>query len=87
MRSTQLWSLAPCLSGNKPYRERIIKQKSWIKRLVVGISKLEDFVKDNDRRNKLEGEGLEFVVCQGLEDKILEVAKEGHNKPVETSAA
>jgi pyrimidine deaminase RibD-like protein len=79
-------TVEPCvvrLSGNVPCVERILAQKSWVRRVVVGVHEPADLVEGNDGRGKLEGGGIEFVAVDGLEGEILSVAKAGHIRAVD----
>ncbi|SPO04934.1 related to RIB2 - DRAP deaminase [Cephalotrichum gorgonifer] len=83
-------TMEPCsvrLSGNKPCVERVMEQKSWVKRVLVGVVEPRDFVEGNDGRAKLEGEGVEVLHIGGLEEEILEVAKAGHVRLAEVAVA
>lgn len=76
-------TVEPCfkrLSGNMPCVERVLRQKSWIKTVYVGVQEPETFVGQNPGRKVLEDAGIEVVHIQGLEDNILEVATAGHIK-------
>lgn len=76
-------TVEPCfkrLSGNLPCVERVIRQKSWIKTVYVGVQEPETFVGQNPGRKMLEDAGIEVVHVQGLGDEILEVATAGHIK-------
>jgi len=76
-------TVEPCavrISGNVPCVKRILAQKCWVKRVVVGVHEPADLVEKNDGRGMLEEAGIEFVVVEGLESEILEVAKAGHSR-------
>ena len=76
-------TMEPCykrLSGNLPCVERILRQKSWIKTVYVGVLEPEKFVGENPGRAMLEKEGIEVVLVKGLEEQILEVATAGHKQ-------
>lgn len=76
-------TVEPCfkrLSGNMPCVERVLRQKSWIKAVYVGVQEPETFVGQNPGRKMLEDAGIEVVHIKGLGDKILEVATAGHIK-------
>ncbi|KAF4125560.1 Pyrimidine deaminase domain of riboflavin biosynthesis protein RibD [Geosmithia morbida] len=74
-------TVEPCfkrLSGKLPCVERIIRQKSWIKTVYVGVQEPETFVGQNPGRKLLQDAGLEVVAVEGLEEEILSVATAGH---------
>lgn len=74
-------TVEPCfkrLSGKLPCVERVIRQKSWIKTVYVGVQEPETFVGQNPGRKMLEDAGIEVVLVEGLEDDILSVATAGH---------
>lgn len=78
-------TVEPCfkrLSGNMPCVERVIRQKSWIKTVYVGVQEPDTFVGQNPGRTMLEDAGIEVVHVEGLGDEILEVATAGHIKDV-----
>lgn len=74
-------TVEPCfkrLSGKLPCVERVLRQKSWIKKVYVGVLEPETFVGLNPGRKMLEDGGIEVVYVPGLEDEILKVATAGH---------
>lgn len=74
-------TMEPCfkrLSGKLPCVERVIRQKSWIKKVYVGVEEPETFVGPNPGRKMLEEHGIEVQVVPGLEEQILLVATAGH---------
>ena len=74
-------TMEPCfkrLSGKLPCVERVIRQKSWIKKVFVGVQEPETFVGPNPGRKMLEEHGIEVHVVPGLEEQILQVATAGH---------
>ncbi|KAL6865847.1 hypothetical protein ACO1O0_001945 [Amphichorda felina] len=74
-------TMEPCfkrLSGKLPCVERVLRQKSWIKTVYVGVQEPETFVGQNPGRRLLEDAGIEVVHVKGLEDEILSVATAGH---------
>lgn len=74
-------TMEPCfkrLSGKLPCVERIIRQKSWIQKVYVGVQEPETFVGSNPGRKMLEDHGIEVHVVPGLEKQILQVATAGH---------
>ncbi|WYZ37854.1 hypothetical protein EsH8_II_001360 [Colletotrichum jinshuiense] len=76
-------TMEPCstrLSGNLPCTERILRLRSFIKSVYVGVQEPERFVKDNIGRSALESAGVDFVHIKGLEGEILQVATAGHVK-------
>ena len=76
-------TIEPCskrLSGSQPCVERVLRQKSWIKKVYVGVQEPDTFVKQNEGQRKLRDAGIEVVHVAGMEDEILAVAKAGHIK-------
>jgi pyrimidine deaminase RibD-like protein len=74
-------TMEPCsvrLSGNLPCVDRILRLKSIIRNVYVGVKEPEKFVSDNTGRKKLLDAGIDFVHIKGLEKYILEVATAGH---------
>jgi pyrimidine deaminase RibD-like protein len=79
-------TMEPCnlrLSGNMTCVDRIIRA-ARIKRVVCGVGEPGTFVGVNEGRRKLESEGIEVIVVEGLEEEILQVATEGHVKEGQT---
>ncbi|KAK5995013.1 Bifunctional protein RIB2 [Cladobotryum mycophilum] len=75
-------TVEPCykrLSGKLPCVERILRQKSWIKKVYVGVKEPETFVGPNPGRRQLEEAGIEVQYIPGFESDILEVATAGHD--------
>ncbi|KAF5019915.1 hypothetical protein F66182_8077 [Fusarium sp. NRRL 66182] len=76
-------TVEPCfkrLSGKLPCVERVLRQKSWITQVYVGVQEPETFVGENTGRKTLEDAGIIIHHVQGLEDEILKVATAGHVK-------
>ncbi|KAF5972810.1 deaminase [Fusarium bulbicola] len=76
-------TVEPCfkrLSGKLPCVERVLRQKSWIKQVYVGVQEPETFVGENTGRKTLEDAGIEIHHVSGLEEEILKVATAGHIK-------
>ena len=76
-------TVEPCfkrLSGKLPCIERVLRQKSWIKKVYVGVQEPETFVGQNLGRRMLEDAGVEVHPVAGYEKEILEVATAGHVK-------
>ncbi|KYK54979.1 cytidine and deoxycytidylate deaminase [Drechmeria coniospora] len=74
-------TMEPCfkrLSGKLPCVERVLRQKSWIKHVYIGVVEPETFVGQNYGRQMLEEAGIEVYHVAGLEREILEVATAGH---------
>ncbi|KAL7907177.1 cytidine deaminase-like protein [Trichoderma velutinum] len=74
-------TVEPCfkrLSGKLPCVERILRQKSWIKKVYVGVLEPETFVGKNPGRQLLEEGGVEVHYVPGFEEEILAVAAAGH---------
>ena len=76
-------TVEPCykrLSGNLPCVDRILKLGKGIKTVYVGVKEPEKFVGENLGRMQLEMAGINVVLVQGLEKRILEVATAGHKR-------
>ncbi|KAL6917677.1 hypothetical protein ACHAPO_000514 [Fusarium lateritium] len=76
-------TVEPCfkrLSGKLPCVERVLRQKSWITHVYVGVQEPETFVGENTGRKTLEDAGIEIHHVSGLEEEILKVATAGHVK-------
>lgn len=74
-------TVEPCsnrLSGNLPCVERVLRQKSWIETVYVGVTEPDTFVIQNQGRKLLEDAGIKVVHVSGLEQEILNVATAGH---------
>jgi pyrimidine deaminase RibD-like protein len=74
-------TVEPCsqrLSGNLPCVERVLRQKSWIKTVYVGVTEPDTFVSQNQGRKLLQEAGIQVIHVPGLEDDILSVATAGH---------
>ncbi|KAH0601616.1 hypothetical protein MHUMG1_00494 [Metarhizium humberi] len=74
-------TMEPCfkrLSGKLPCVERVLRQKSWIREVYLGVQEPEKFVGQNPGRGMLESAGIKVAAVPGLEDEILEVATAGH---------
>lgn len=74
-------TMEPCfkrLSGKLPCVERVLRQRSWIKKVYVGVSEPETFVGQNPGKRMLEEGGIEVHIVPGLEDEILQTATAGH---------
>jgi pyrimidine deaminase RibD-like protein len=74
-------TVEPCykrLSGKLPCLERVIRQKSWIKKVYVGVQEPETFVGQNPGRKILEDAGVDVSHVPGLETDILSIATAGH---------
>ncbi|KND90687.1 Bifunctional protein RIB2 [Tolypocladium ophioglossoides CBS 100239] len=74
-------TMEPCfkrLSGKLPCVERVLRQKSWIRQVYVGVQEPETFVGKNPGRQMLEESGIEVHHVAGLEEEILQVATAGH---------
>ncbi|TQV98172.1 hypothetical protein V2A60_006155 [Cordyceps javanica] len=77
-------TMEPCfkrLSGKLPCVERVLRQKSWITKVYVGVQEPETFVGQNTGRRVLEDAGIEVNVVAGLEPEILQIATAGHLAP------
>ncbi|KAJ6787909.1 hypothetical protein PWT90_01892 [Aphanocladium album] len=77
-------TMEPCfkrLSGKIPCVERVLRQKSWITKVYVGIQEPETFVGQNTGRRVLEEAGIEVHLVPGLEAEILQIATAGHLAP------
>ncbi|KAG6014553.1 hypothetical protein E4U54_005109 [Claviceps lovelessii] len=74
-------TMEPCfkrLSGKLPCVERVLRQKSWITEVYVGVQEPDKFVGQNPGRGMLASAGIRVVPVPGLENDILEVATAGH---------
>lgn len=74
-------TVEPCskrLSGKLPCVERVLRQRSWITKVFVGVREPDTFVKQNTGHGMLEEARVEFIHVEGLETEILEVATAGH---------
>lgn len=77
-------TMEPCckrLSGKLPCVERVLRQKSWITKVYVGVQEPETFVGQNTGRRRLEDAGIEVNLVPGLETEILQIATAGHLAP------
>lgn len=77
-------TMEPCfkrLSGKLPCVERVLRQKSWITKVYVGVEEPETFVGQNTGRRALENAGIEVFLVPGLETEILQIATAGHLAP------
>jgi pyrimidine deaminase RibD-like protein len=73
--------MEPCfnrLSGNLPCVEIVLRQKSWITEVYLGVQEPEKFVGQNRGREMLESAGIKVATVPGFEKDILEVATAGH---------
>lgn len=76
-------TMEPCtlrLSGNLPCTNRILEQLPNIKTCFVGVVEPDTFVKNNTSAGVLEERGINYIQIPGYEEKILEIAKRGHEK-------
>ena len=74
-------TMEPCykrLSGKLPCVERVLRQKSWIKEVFVGVQEPEKFVGENPGKEMLQAAGISVCPVPGLEHEILQVATAGH---------
>lgn len=74
-------TMEPCfkrLSGKLPCVERVLRQKSWIAEVYVGVHEPETFVGKNPGREMLEKAGIKVYSVPGFEKEVLEVATSGH---------
>ncbi|KAH6894426.1 cytidine deaminase-like protein [Thelonectria olida] len=74
-------TVEPCfkrLSGKLPCVERVLRQKSWISTVYVGVREPETFVGQNTGIGAIKGSGIEVHHVTGLEEEILKVATAGH---------
>ncbi|OAA70254.1 cytidine and deoxycytidylate deaminase zinc-binding domain containing protein [Cordyceps fumosorosea ARSEF 2679] len=77
-------TMEPCfkrLSGKLPCVERVLRQKSWITKVYVGVQEPETFVGQNTGRRVLEDAGIEVNAVPGLQAEILQIATAGHLAP------
>jgi pyrimidine deaminase RibD-like protein len=81
-------TMEPCnkrSAGNTPCVDRILALrqadgKVAVEKVLVGVLEPGTFVGVNDGQKKLEEAGIEVVKVDGLEEEILRVATEGHEK-------
>lgn len=74
-------TMEPCskrLSGNLPCVERVLRLRSRIKTVYVGVMEPETFVANNTGKKILQDAGIEVVHVPGLEEELLKVATAGH---------
>ncbi|KAK0385419.1 hypothetical protein NLU13_7895 [Sarocladium strictum] len=74
-------TVEPCsmrLSGKLPCVERVLRQRSWIQKVYVGVTEPDTFVSQNQGRKLLQDAGIEVIHVPGMEDEILAVATAGH---------
>ncbi|OAA51796.1 cytidine and deoxycytidylate deaminase [Metarhizium rileyi] len=74
-------TMEPCfkrLSGKLPCVERILRQKSWVREVYLGVQEPDNFVGQNPGRAMLESAGIKVEAVPGYEKEILEVATAGH---------
>jgi pyrimidine deaminase RibD-like protein len=74
-------TMEPCsvrLSGNLPCTDRILKHRSIVRTVYVGVQEPEKFVHENNGRRALENASVAVIHVAGLEKEILEVATAGH---------
>lgn len=83
-------TLEPCsirLSGNDPCVSRIIQTRKHasggIRKVVFGAKEPGTFVQDSQSCKILTEAGVDWEYINGLEDEILQVAMEGHQKRTE----
>lgn len=83
-KNTALYTtMEPCnsrLSGNKCCVDRIVELKDAIQTVYVGIQEPDTFIAGNSGRDRLEAAGVNMVVLEGLEDKIMPVTMAGHDE-------
>lgn len=83
-KNTVLYTtMEPCnkrLSGNRTCVERIVRLNGAIKVVYVGIKEPEIFIGENVGRKRLENAGVVITFVEGMQDRILEVSTEGHEK-------
>jgi pyrimidine deaminase RibD-like protein len=95
INTTLYTTLEPCgkrLSGSLPCVHRILStsgissggtnakgSKGGIRKVIFGAKEPGTFVKDSESCRMMDEAGLEWEYVSGLENEILQVAKEGHN--------
>ena len=95
MNATLYTTLEPCgkrLSGSVPCVHRIIStrdtssaghelqdSKGGIRKVIFGAKEPDTFVKDSASCLMMEEAGLDWEYVEGLQNDILNVAKEGHH--------
>lgn len=76
-------TMEPCnarLSGNRTCCDRIVALKERLRTVYVGMREPGTFVRENDGRGRLEGEGVGFEMVEGMDGICCEVAMSGHAK-------
>ncbi|CVL10612.1 related to RIB2-DRAP deaminase [Fusarium proliferatum] len=80
--TTLYTTMEPCnerLSGNMTCVNRILRLKSVIKTVYVGIREPGTFIANNDGQQKLEANGIKVVYpVDHWRDKIMEISMTGH---------
>ncbi|KAI1026844.1 hypothetical protein LB505_000835 [Fusarium chuoi] len=75
-------TMEPCnerLSGNMTCVNRILRLKSVIKTVYVGVREPGTFIANNDGQQKLEADGIKVVYpVEHWRDKIMEISMAGH---------
>lgn len=100
MNATLYTTLEPCgkrLSGSLPCVQRIIATRNYpsgipspkystggIRKVIFGAKEPGTFVRNSESCRMMDEAGLQWEYIEGLQDDILQVAKEGHN-PINTS--
>lgn len=74
-------TMEPCnerLSGNRTCCDRIVTLKDKIKAVYVGIREPGTFIHNNNGKDRLESEGIRFVMVEATEDLCMRAAMAGH---------
>ncbi|PHH69674.1 hypothetical protein CDD82_7611 [Ophiocordyceps australis] len=74
-------TMEPCskrLSGKMPCVDRVLRQRSWIRKVYVGVEEPQTFVSGNPGRQMLQQGGIDVHHVTGLEGEILGIATAGH---------
>ncbi|PHH61359.1 hypothetical protein CDD81_437 [Ophiocordyceps australis] len=74
-------TMEPCskrLSGKLSCVERVLRQRSWIRKVYVGVEEPQTFVSGNAGRQMLQDAGIDIHHVAGLESEILGIATAGH---------
>ncbi|KAI0813426.1 cytidine deaminase-like protein [Xylaria sp. FL0064] len=81
-KNTALYTtMEPCnrrLSGNRTCVDRILSLNGAIKTVYVGIREPDTFIAENDGITRLRNAGVEVVLVDGMQERILAVSTAGH---------
>ena len=74
-------TMEPCngrLSGARTCCDRIVALQDHLRTVFVGIREPNTFIVDDDGKQRLEGEGIEFQMVEETHDLCYEAATAGH---------